>query len=305
MGAGVKTFVRSSSSWSTSLDVTVDVRATARGPVEVASAGEGPAVLLLHGIPGSWRQCVPLAEDLDGFRTVLPSRPGYGRTPVRTGRTYDEQADASAALLDAMGIEKCAVIGLSGGGPVAIALAVRQHERVYAHVMACAMAPHLVTAPVSLRLAKVPGVAELLGAALRARGRVRVRRPEVVDGQIARALTPLEQRCLRADSRVRDDLLRHELGHLAAPLALAGLRNDLAQVERAKRRAAPSYDVRCPALVMYGECDTVIGGDHARFYAEAMPLADVVQFEDSGHVFALTRRAESSATIRAFLERSV
>jgi pimeloyl-ACP methyl ester carboxylesterase len=56
---------------------------------------------------------------------------------------------------------------------------------------------------------------------------------------------------------------------------------------------------------MYGECDTVIGGDHARFYAEAMPHADVVQFEDSGHVFALTRRAESSATIRAFLERSV
>ncbi|MEX2394604.1 MAG: alpha/beta fold hydrolase, partial [Actinomycetota bacterium] len=90
--------------WSTSLDVRVDVVRTSAGPVEAATAGEGPAALLIHGIPGSWRQCIPLAEDLDGFKVVLPSRPGYGRTPVRTGRSYAAQADAFAALLDSLGI---------------------------------------------------------------------------------------------------------------------------------------------------------------------------------------------------------
>jgi pimeloyl-ACP methyl ester carboxylesterase len=306
VGAAVRTSGRSSSSWTTSLDVAVGLRATARGPIEVAAAGDGPAVLLVHGIPGSWRQCIPLAEDLEGFRCLLPSRPGYGRTPASTGRSYDEQADALVALLDAFGIEKCAVVGLSGGGPIAIALAVRHHERASALVMACAMAPHLITAPLPMRLAKVPGVAEVLGGAIRARGRLRVRRPEVVDAQITKPLTVLERRLVASDPRVRTDLVRHELGHLEAPLGLPGLRNDLAQIERAKRMPPPSFaGVSCPTLVMHGERDTVIGTSHARFYADGLPDADVAVFDDSGHLFALTRRRECSAAIRAFLERTL
>ena len=296
MGEAVRISGRSSRSWTTTLvDLAVEVRDTARGPVEVATAGEGPAVLLVHGIPGSWRQCVPLAEDLDGFRSILPSRPGYGRTPIRTGRSYDEQADALVALLDAFGIEKCAVVGVSGGGPVAVAL-----------VMACAMAPHLMTAPRAMRLVKVPVLAEIAGPVLRTLERRRARRPDLVDAEIAKALTPLERRCLDADPRIRADLVRHSHGHLEAPLGLPGLRNDLAQVEAARRAAPPSYaGVHCPALVMKGEADTVIPSSHAAFYADALPHADLVAFDDSGHVFALTRRREVSAAIGAFLERSL
>jgi pimeloyl-ACP methyl ester carboxylesterase len=136
--------------------------------------------------------------------------------------------------------------------------------------------------------------------------RRRARRPEVVDAEIDKALTTLERRCLDGDPRIRDDLVRHSLGHLEAPIGIAGLRNDLVQIQRARRDGPPSHDgVHCPALIMYGEVDTVIPRSHAAFYAQALPQADLVQFDDAGHVFALTRRRESSAAIRAFLERTL
>jgi pimeloyl-ACP methyl ester carboxylesterase len=294
--------------WTTTIDdLHVENIETARGPIEVAVCGSGPAVLLIHGIPGSWRQCVPLAEDLAAdFTVVLPSRPGYGRTPISVGRSYDDQADALAALLDALGIEKAAVLGISGGGPIAVALAARHHERVSSLVMACAMAPHLTKVPPVMRLIRVPWLAEFLGPRLRERDRKRVADPDAVEASLREGLTAQEYAILEANPQVRIDLLRHSLGHLDAPAGIVGQRNDLAGILNAQRAGMPSYErVACPSLLMYGEKDAVIPLSHAEFYAERLPGAEIVCFENAGHVFALTRRGESSAAIRAFFARTV
>lgn len=47
---------------------------------------------------------------------IIPSRPGYLRTPLSVDRTPKEQAEALAALLDTLKIDKVAVVGGSGGG---------------------------------------------------------------------------------------------------------------------------------------------------------------------------------------------
>jgi pimeloyl-ACP methyl ester carboxylesterase len=248
---------------------------------------------------------VPLAEDIcDRFTVILPSRPGYGRTPITSGRTYDEQAELFAALLDALGVEDAAVLGISGGGPIAVALASRHHERVRALVMACAMAPHLVKVPFGMRLIRIPWLAEFLGPKLRERDRRKVLDPDAVEEALREGLTSQEYDRAQIDTQVRVDLLRHSLGHLEAPAGIVGQRNDLALVLGARRSALPTFDVRCPTLLMYGESDAVIGVDHATFYAEAIPEAEFVLFENAGHVFCLTRRGESSAAIRAFFERT-
>ncbi len=293
--------------WTTTID-DIDVRIveTARGPIEAAVCGSGPAVLLIHGIPGSWRQCVPLAEDLvDRFTVILPSRPGYGRTPIETGRTYDEHADAFVALLDTLGMEDAAVLGISGGGPAAVALASRHHERVRALVMACAMAPHLVKVPAAMRLIRVPWLAEFLGPRIRERERQKAADPQAVEAALREALTPQEYARAGVATQVRADLLRHSASHFEAPNGIVGQRNDLAAILGARRSAAASYDVRCPSLLMYGEADAVIPIEHASFYANAIPDAEFVLFENAGHVFCLTRRSESSAAIRSFFERTV
>ena len=51
-----------------------------------------------------------------GFRVIVPSRPGYLRTPLTSGRTPGEQATLIAALLDTLGIERGALYAYSQGG---------------------------------------------------------------------------------------------------------------------------------------------------------------------------------------------
>ncbi|MDD2903941.1 MAG: alpha/beta hydrolase [Syntrophales bacterium] len=105
---------------------------TAAGPVEYAERGQGLPLLSVHGGPGGCDQGLGLGEffRVNGFKTIAPSRPGYLGTPIATGRTPEEQADALAALLDTLKIEKCAAIGASAGGPSTYLLAARHPHRV-------------------------------------------------------------------------------------------------------------------------------------------------------------------------------
>jgi pimeloyl-ACP methyl ester carboxylesterase len=108
------------------------VVSTSVGPVEYAEAGEGPALMSVHGSYGGWDYGLGMAAlfALNGFRVIAPSRPGFLGTPLASGRTYQEQADALAALLVALGIERAAVLGFSGGGPPTFQLAARHPDRV-------------------------------------------------------------------------------------------------------------------------------------------------------------------------------
>jgi len=105
---------------------------TAAGPVEYAQRGRGEPVLAIHGTLGGWDQGLVAGEFLrvNGFRIIAPSRPGYLGTPLSTGRTFVQQGDALAALLDALEIDRIIVFGVSGGGPATYELAARHPERV-------------------------------------------------------------------------------------------------------------------------------------------------------------------------------
>ena len=71
------------------------VLATAVGPMQYAERGHGPAVLTVHGTPGGYDQgLVGLGFASSAQRLIAPSRPGYLGTPLSTGRTPDQQADA-------------------------------------------------------------------------------------------------------------------------------------------------------------------------------------------------------------------
>ena len=108
------------------------VVATAAGPVEYAARGQGPPLLCVHGGPGGYDQGLGLGElfRVNGFKIIAPSRPGYLGSPLATGRTPEEQADALAALLDALKIGKIPVIGASAGGPASYLLAARHPDKV-------------------------------------------------------------------------------------------------------------------------------------------------------------------------------
>jgi pimeloyl-ACP methyl ester carboxylesterase len=85
---------------------------TSYGPIEYAEAGNGPPVLVIHGAGGGFDQGLDIGEKLvrNGFRVIAPSRFGYLRTPLPQDASAAAQADAHAALLDALHIERCAVV---------------------------------------------------------------------------------------------------------------------------------------------------------------------------------------------------
>lgn len=104
---------------------------TSSGMIEYATIGSGSAVLVLHGTLGGYDQAQMLAQKLDVSmrKFIFVSRPGYLRTPLATGVTFEEQADAYAALLDELGIDQVAVMATSGGGPSALQFALRYPDR--------------------------------------------------------------------------------------------------------------------------------------------------------------------------------
>ena len=113
---------------------------TSRGEIEYTLRGSGPVVLHCHGTSSDcFSTCLadPLLQA--GFSVLTPSRPGYGRTDLGVGRGAAKAADALVLLLDELGIRSCSVLGVSGGGPTAVALAAAYPQRVDRLVLAAAL----------------------------------------------------------------------------------------------------------------------------------------------------------------------
>ncbi len=113
------------------------------GRIEYATFGEGYPVLVVHGIFGGFDQGLVVARGNVGeeFRSIVPSRFGYLRTPLPDGASPALQADAYKCLLDALGIQQAAVFGTSAGGTSAIQFALRHPDRCSALVLLSSNAP--------------------------------------------------------------------------------------------------------------------------------------------------------------------
>jgi 3-oxoadipate enol-lactonase len=95
--------------------------------------GEGPAVLLVHGLGGTSNFYQVQADALsERHRVIRVDSAGAGRSPVADGISTESHADDLAAVLDELGIASAAVVGHSFGTLVARSLAARHPGRVSA-----------------------------------------------------------------------------------------------------------------------------------------------------------------------------
>src|SRR5262245_17081178 len=109
------------------------------GPVEYSEAGTGEPVLYFHGTGVTCEVMLdielPLIEE--GFRLIVPNRPGYGRTPLSTHRSAADCAKVAAAFLDSLGIGSARLMGSSGGATFALAFATAYPLRTKSLVLLC------------------------------------------------------------------------------------------------------------------------------------------------------------------------
>jgi pimeloyl-ACP methyl ester carboxylesterase len=110
--------------------------------VEAACHG-GVPVLMHHGTPSAG---IPFAQhvrdaDAKGIRLLAYDRPGYGQSTRHPGYSMADTADDVRSIADALGLDRLAVWGMSGGGPHALACAALLGDRVAAVGVLASPAP--------------------------------------------------------------------------------------------------------------------------------------------------------------------
>lgn len=265
-----------------------EIAQTARGPVEYARIGSGVPALMIHGTPGGYDQIYELMKlgiargEPQHLRAIIPSRPGYLRTPLSVGDTPEQQADAFKALLDELGVQKVAVLGLSGGGPSAIRFVLQYPDRGAALVLESAIVMALEETP------------------------------DDTDGLIDRFFQTEFGRWLFADlfiagmeqdfpgnSKIRP--MAQIVVRSTYPFELrdAGRLNDGRQFTRIGQW--PLEQINCPTLIIHGTADTNVPFSHAQLAHDAIAGSELRAFEGGDHFISITHSSEIDALVGDFV----
>ncbi len=112
--------------------------------LEVSGPDDAPVLLFCHGTPGASVQYGRYARGAAarGMRLVTWSRPGYGASSRRAGRSIADDTDDVAAVLDHLRAETCVIAGWSGGGPHALAAGALLPDRVRGVLCIAGVAPY-------------------------------------------------------------------------------------------------------------------------------------------------------------------
>jgi 3-oxoadipate enol-lactonase len=239
--------------------------------------GVGPPLLLLHSTATDGRQWQRQVLDLSGDHLVVaPDFRGYGRSPL-TSAPFSH-ADDVVRLLDHLGIDRCAVVGSSGGGGVALQVASAVPDRVSALVLLCAAADGVEPTD-DLRV-----FAQRESALLQAGD---------VSGATELNVTMWLQPEVDAPTR---ELFREMQSHAFRLQAAAGedVHEEEVEVQLAR--------ITSPATVVTGDRDLAwfeAVGDHL---ATELPQARRVRLPWAGHLPNLERPTETSELIRAAVQ---
>ena len=256
-------------------------------PIELryVEQGRGPAVLLLHGFPLDGTMWEEQVDVLAGrFRVIVPDLRGHGRSPAPPGPyTMDQHVADVAALLDRLGIERAALVGLSMGGYITLNFVAAHPGRVWAVVLADTRAPGDAeetkrTRAEQARLVRSGGLEHF------------------IEMQIPRMIGPLNlARRPEVADRYREIVRRARPESIAAALdGLAARPSMTATLERISQ----------PTLVIVGSEDAATPPADARQLADLIPGARLEIIEGAGHMSNWEAPARFNQVLVEFLENA-
>ncbi|MGH6736147.1 MAG: alpha/beta fold hydrolase [Methyloceanibacter sp.] len=247
----------------------------------------GLPAIALHGTPGS-RYMFALTDEgarARGLRLIAPERPGYGLSEFQRMDSLAETAADVEAIADALGLDRFALIGVSGGGPYAIAAAALLKSRVLRLALIGPVGPlaecgdhirmtHLHRL-IFTRMAPSHHAAGAFFASLRF----------LVDWAPGVAYHILMQRVTESDRII---MHRPEVrANLQAAIS-EGLRSTVEGALQDLRLYCGPWDVRLaeidvPAIMWQGSDDTIVPADAAYHLAGALPNCRLEVVEGAGH----------------------
>lgn len=248
---------------------------------------DGFPVIACHGIPGTrlmFRPTQAVAQKLK-LRLIAPDRPGFGRSTPQENRTLRDWPLDVEAVLDAYGIDRFAILGVSGGGPFAVATAAHFGDRVAAMSLISPMGPvaefpdrkgmRRLTRVAFLDLPRVPLVLRL--AMLPAHGLFRVS-PGLQYDMVLRAL-PAVDRAILSSATLKAGVIEDIRESLKQ--GGDGARADLKIFSQPWQVDFTAITARTD--LWQGLADTIVPVDVALWLGELIPNCTVHRIADAGH----------------------
>ncbi|WP_214326558.1 alpha/beta fold hydrolase [Nonomuraea sediminis] len=242
------------------------------------TGGSGLTVYWHHGTPNIGAPPKPLLG-VPGIRWVSHDRPSYGGSTPAPGRDVASVAADVASVADALGIERFAVMGHSGGGTHALACATLLPERVLAAVSVAGLAPFDAGGLDWFSGMADSGVASLRAAAA---GREAKQAHEATAEYDPEMFTPRDHAALSGEWSW--------FGEVVGPALEGGpgglIDDDLAYV------TPWGFDparIQVPVLLLHGEQDRVVPSSHGRWLAGRCPTAELRLSPDDGHISVLNQ----------------
>ena len=258
---------------------------TARGTVGFEEAGSGLPVILLHGFPHDrtlWS--AQLAVPPAGVRLIALDLPGFGESESAQVPSLDHWADWVAAALDALGIERAVIGGLSMGGYLAFALWRRHPQRVQGLVLADTRA----------------GADTLEGQEKRVAMQAQVLKEG--PGAIAAAMLPgMVGKTTRAE-RPR------AVEYLDAMMRRASVEaiHDALDALRTRPDSTPTLaTIHVPTLVICGDEDVLTPVKESEAMLSAIPDAQLAIIPGAGHASCVEHPAAFNALLSGFLQARI
>jgi pimeloyl-ACP methyl ester carboxylesterase len=234
--------------------------------VHYVQVGEGPDIVLLHGIGASlfiWRFLTPFLQAR--FRVTAVDIPGFGKSSKDTGRDYglDAQAEILAAALSKIGIDKAFLVGSSMGGAISLWMAKRFPERF----------DRLTVMSPSVDTALIPGHVKHFAVATPIFRRAMNRR--VMKVFLSRVLSRRELITDAVVDAYLEPFLDEGSGIRAFWSATAVLSD--------KRLPHGLKDVRSRVQIIYGKRDLLVSLRSMRKLQKLLPNASLILHESGGH----------------------
>jgi pimeloyl-ACP methyl ester carboxylesterase len=253
-------------------------------PLALTESGTGDPVVLLHAFPLDSRmwdeQRFALA---DTYRVITPDLPGFGGSPLLEGSpSLDAVADAVAATLDSLDLDRVVLGGLSLGGYVAMAFLRRYPQRVRALVLADTKATADTEAGAVNR--------ERIASTVVAERSLRVVLTDVLPGLVGKRTKRRRGEVL---SRITD-IVRE-----SSPEAVAWTQRAMAARPDSLGTLA---EVDVPALVLVGDEDELTPRAEADLMVGALPSARLVSVASAGHLSAMESPDDVTKALRTFLD---
>lgn len=239
----------------------------------------GLAVFWHHGAPSTGAPPEPLfaAAAERGIRWVSHDRPGYGGSTPHPGRDVASAAADVASVADALGIDRFAVLGVSGGGPHALACAAVLPGRVLSAVCMSGCAPFGAEGLDWFAGMTPSGAAEYRAAATGRAALAAYLASAEFDPEV---FTPADHAAVVGAwswmGTVVDKALKTDQGGMVD--------DDLAFVNP---WGCDPREISTPVLFVHGAQDRLVPSSHAKWLSERCRTAELWLRPDDGHVSIL------------------